>query len=170
MSPPARAGSSSESSKQRLKMTEIQATSDHLGASIHQHDTAYKVDNQENDADDEEDQHRRGQPHHSRVILIRKLISSILLEDCVHSPPELHGFKSSLIFVILLVASGFTIPAQHVDDHPGQVESVGEGDGHGDDGEDGHGEGGESHHDSAGLESDTTTTVLEESHHPAGEI
>ena len=57
---------------------------------------AEEVDDQQDDADYEEDEHGRGQPHHLRVVLGRELLGPVLLEDVRHRAPELHRLKRSL--------------------------------------------------------------------------
>ena len=92
------------------------------------------------------------------------------------------AFLRHLLRLVLLAA----VPGQHVHDHPGQVEPVdisvdivdisvdivdnspaspvGEGDGHGHDGEDGHGEGHDAHHDAARLQRHAAAALPEQGH------
>ena len=57
---------------------------------------AGKVDQEEDDADDEEDQHGSGQPHNLRVVLRWEVIF-IPLEDLGDCTPELHRLERGLL-------------------------------------------------------------------------
>ena len=127
---------------------------------------AGKVDQEEDDADNEEYQHSRGQPHHPGVVLLGQVLLGSL-QHLVDRPPELHRLeRRSVGVVVVLVLTGGVgaVPPQHVDHHPGQVQSVAQRDGHGDDGEDGHDQRHEAHHEASRPQVDTATGSLETGH------
>ena len=129
--------------------------------SVSQFIPAQKVDKEKDDADDEEYQHGRGEADNLGVILGGQLVLSILLENVGHSSPELHRLEGWLRRVLVLLSA---VPTQHVDNLPGEVHPVGQGDGHGHDGEEGQGQGHPPHHYAPSLEGDAAAALLEQRH------